>query len=415
MSNKARKSNDITRRSFLGAGLAAGSLAPRAGIGAPLTSSQKPVVDEKGKRRFTLWCASGGLMSARHPSDEAQVVAFVEKCARHGVTHLVPTRGSRMLVEAAREKKIDVHPYLAFNSHGANREQYAWSVHYIGDPGSSTGADQLNRHRAIWSHPKTSVSLSDFAKQHPQYWARTKHGGDTLEPGQRLNLSLAVPEVRSYEVDRYLEIVNSSGGNGCQVEFVSTNTDQGGVGIYGYEDPVVKGFEEKYGHSPFGRLSDDTPWLRFRADLVTQTLTEIREKLKQEHPGAPLSASIIAREFTSKMMNRGRDRYLKVFHDLRAWVDNKVVDELFLWFRTVSDPLEVERQTRQVADVVRGRCPLIVELSCYHVGSFQDPKLMLEAARRAKDSGADSVGMYRGHAVDQLDFWPLVEEISKMS
>ena len=244
-------------------------------------------MDEKGKRRFTLWCASGGLINARHPSDEAQVVAFVEKCARHGVTHLVPTRGSRMLVEAAREKKIDVHPYLAFNSHGANREQYAWSVHYIGDPGSSTGADQLNRHRAIWSHPKTSVSLSDFAKQHPQYWARTKHGGDTLEPGQRLNLSLAVPEVRSYEVDRYLEIVNSSGGNGCQVEFVSTNTDQGGVGIYGYEDPVVKGFEEKYGQSPFGLLSDDTPGRRFRADLVTQTLTEIREKLKQEHPGAP--------------------------------------------------------------------------------------------------------------------------------
>lgn len=58
---------------------------------------------------------------------------------------------------------------------------------------------------------------------------------------------------------------------------------------------------------------------------------------------------------------------------------------------------------------------MIVELSCYHVGSFQDPKLMLEAARQAKGNGADSVGMYRGHAVDQLNFWPLVEEISEMS
>ena len=414
MTNKARRSSDITRRSFLGAGLAAGSLAPRA-IGAPLTGSQKPYADEKGKRRFTLWCASGGLINAQHPADEAQVVAFVEKCVRHGVTHLVPTRGSRMLVEAAREQNIDVHPYLAFNNHGSNREQYTWSVHYIDDPGSPTGTDQLNRHRAIWSHPKTSVSVSDFAKQHPEYWARTKRGGDTLEPEQRLNLSLAIPEVRSYEVDRYLDIANRYGGNGVQIEFVSISTDQGGVGVYGYEDPVVKGFEEKYGRSPFNLQSDDTPWLRYRADLVTQTLTEIREKLKEEHPDAPLSAAIIAREFTAKMMNRGRDRYLKVFHDLRAWVDKKVVDELFLWFRTVSDPLEVGRQTRQVADVVRGRCPLIVELSCYHVGSFQDPKLMLEAARRAKDNGADSVGMYRGHAVDQLDFWPLVEKISQMS
>ena len=133
------------------------------------------------------------------------------------------------------------------------------------------------------------------------------------------------------------------------------------------------------------------------------------------HHGAPLSVAIIAREFTAKMMNRGRDRYLKLFQQLAAWLGKQVIDELFLWFRTVSDPVEVGRQTRQVADLVRGRCPLIVELSCYHVGSFQDPKLMLEAARRAKDNGADSVGMYRAHAVDQLNFWPLVEEISKMS
>ena len=147
---------------------------------------------------------------------------------------------------------------------------------------------------------------------------------------------------------------------------------------------MAQAFQEKYGRSAFDAPSDDTSWLRFRANHVTQTLTEIRERLKQEYPGAPLSAAIIAKEFSVKMMNRGRDRYLKVFHDLRAWVDKKVVDELFLWFRTVSDPAEVGQQTRQVADVVRGRCPLIVELSCYHVGSFQDPKLMLEAARQAK-------------------------------
>ena len=415
MAKKARKSNDISRRSFIGAGLAAGSLVPGASIGAPQTASLAPGTEEKGKRRFTLWCATGGLINAEHPSDEAQVVAFVEKCAQHGVTHLVPTRGSRMLVEAAREKKIDVHPYLAFNSHGANREQYAWSVNYINDPGSPVGREQLGRHRAIWSHPKSSVSLTEFAKKHPEYWARTKGGGDTLEAGQRLNLSLAIPEVRSYEVERYLEIVNNSGGNGCQVEFVSTSTDPGGVGIYGYEDAMAKGFQEKYGRSPFDAASDDTSWLIFRADYVTQTLAEIREKLKQQHPGAPLSVAIIAREFTAKMMNRGRDRYLKLFQQLAAWLGKQVIDELFLWFRTVSDPVEVGRQTRQVADLVRGRCPLIVELSCYHVGSFQDPKLMLEAARRAKDNGADSVGMYRAHAVDQLNFWPLVEEISKMS
>jgi hypothetical protein len=39
---------------------------------------------------------------------------------------------------------------------------------------------------------------------------------------------------------------------------------------------------------------------------------------------------------------------------------------------------------------------------------------MLEAACRAKANGADAVGIYRSHAVEQLDFWPLVEQIEEM-
>jgi len=56
----------------------------------------------------------------------------------------------------------------------------------------------------------------------------------------------------------------------------------------------------------------------------------------------------------------------------------------------------------------------VVELSCYHPGSYQDPKVMLDMARRAKASGADAVGIYRSHAVDQLGFWPVVEAIAGM-
>ena len=39
---------------------------------------------------------------------------------------------------------------------------------------------------------------------------------------------------------------------------------------------------------------------------------------------------------------------------------------------------------------------------------------MLEAARRAKANGADAVGIYRSHAVDQLDFWPIITQIANM-
>ena len=41
-------------------------------------------------------------------------------------------------------------------------------------------------------------------------------------------------------------------------------------------------------------------------------------------------------------------------------------------------------------------------------------QILLDMARRAKASGADAVGIYRSHAVDQLGLWPVVEAIANM-
>ena len=114
------------------------------------------------------------------------------------------------------------------------------------------------------------------------------------------------------------------------------------------------------------------------------------------------------------MIAADEDHYLKVLQDWRAWVDEGLVDELYLWFRTSSDLEALERQTTYAADVIKGRCPLIAELSCYHPGSFQEPALMVEAGRVARANGADAVGVYRSHAVDQLGFWPVLEELAKL-
>jgi hypothetical protein len=39
---------------------------------------------------------------------------------------------------------------------------------------------------------------------------------------------------------------------------------------------------------------------------------------------------------------------------------------------------------------------------------------MVEGARVALANGANAVGVYRSQAVDQLDFWPVLEEIAKL-
>ena len=150
---------------------------------------------------------------------------------------------------------------------------------------------------------------------------------------------------------------------------------------------------------------DDPHWLAFRAGYVTEMLLEARERVKAISDRAVFSATIIARE---------PECSLHGLHDWAAWAERGVLDELYLWFRTEGDPDAVERSVGHAARVVAGRIPLYAELSCYHAGSFQEPELLMEGARRALAAGADAVGVYRHHAVDQLDLWGTLAAIGRL-
>ena len=69
-------------------------------------------------------------------------------------------------------------------------------------------------------------------------------------------------------VDRYMDIVEESGGHGIQVEFVSELRDSHGAAIHGYEAPMVEEYRQRYGQSPSRLLNHDPEWLRFRAGFV---------------------------------------------------------------------------------------------------------------------------------------------------
>lgn len=391
--------SDVNRRGFVGSVLGLTlSLVARVGASGGLTQQTSQ------QRRFLLWCDKGGLINPESSTDEKKVVKFVQKCSDHGVTHLVPWSGTSILVEAAREKGIVVHPYLAFNSHGSRRVSYAWSIDYIGGPpGSAEMRKKLELHQPIWSHPKSSPKLSEFARAHPDYWAQNRKRSDELESGQRRTLSLAVPQVREHEISNYMEMVDRTGGHGVQVEFVSVNRDVNGVGTDGYEKSMVLAYKKKHRRNPMELPNGAPSWVQFRSDYTTVTMRQLREALREKDSLAPMTAALIAREM---------DEYVKVFQDWPTWVDQNLLDELHLWFRTTSDVRRVERQVSEAVKRIRGRCPVVAELSCYHVGSFQDPDVLMEAARRARGSGADAVGIYRSHAVEQLGFWPLVEKIA---
>ena len=68
--------------------------------------------------------------------------------------------------------------------------------------------------------------------------------------------------------------------------------------------------------------------MQFRPDYVTLALTEMRAAVKQADPDAVFSTTLIAGE---------KEDYLKLLHDWPAWIEQGLIDEFYIWFRTNSD------------------------------------------------------------------------------
>ncbi len=366
------------------------------------------LVLEAGLTDVMLWGPPVVPSGPLEPSFRDDVEAWVRKCVDAGVTRIIGGDRTRVLTEVAESNGIQVHPYVNYNSfprHGWARVTYGWSLDFLRPPvGSPEAGTLLKSHHPIYDNPRIDTSMTDFARAHPEYRSLPRDRSYTLRPGQDLYLSLAFPEVRAEQSKEFVDVLEETGGSGVQVEFVLGNEDENGVVTYGYEEAVASRFEETHGRNPLEIPNDDPDWVQFRADYVTRYMVELRDTVKEARPDATLSATLIAGEPGDQ---------LKLLHDWPAWIDAGALDELFFWFRTNSDLGDLARQMRHAADVVNGRCPVIAELSCYHPGSFQEADLMVEAGRVAKDNGADSVGIYRTHGVEQLNFWHVLEQFSR--
>lgn len=359
--------------------------------------------------RLILWGPPVVESVPGDPDYVAHLPAWVQKCADVGISKIIGGDHTLALTEAAHAVGIKVDPYVNYNSfprHGSARVTMGWSLDFLRPSITSPeGRAILDKHRPIYDNPQVKTTITDFAAKHPQYRSLTRRRAYNLQPGDDLYLSPAFPEVRAQQVGIFLESLAATQGDGIQVEFVLGNEDENGAVPYGYEDRTVAAFQAKHGKDPFTLPNDDPEWLQFRADYVTLFLSELRAAVKQSSPDAVFSTTMIAGE---------KEDYLKLLHDWPTWIEQGLLDECYIWFRTNSDLAALERQIRHITDVAKGRVPVIAELSCYHPGSFQEPELMLTAGKIAMESGASGVGIYRSHAVEQLDFWPVLEKLGKL-
>lgn len=411
--NRTPEPGGLGRRDFLRGAVAATAAATA--CGAPPESRSEngegSTPSGGGARKelsagVNLWGQDLGLGELHDPGPSGRTEAeeYLARCADHGVSRVFAPGASAELVEAGQAAGVEVHPYKAVASHGGMRMYPAWSANFMVPRfGTPEGRETLDAHRPIWSHPRRVPSLSDFLREHPEHRHRNRGLGDEMEPWEKVFLSPGLAEGRRHEAGAFAALLRSSGARGIQAEFVSINEDADGVSVDGYEDSIASAFREETGRDPFRIPNGDPEWVRFRADLWTGMVRDLRDAVKAERADAVFTATVIDRE---------ADRYLPAMQDWPAWVEQGLVDEMHLWFRSTTDIATIARRSRQMVETVAARVPVVAEFSCYHPGSLQTAEAMTAAAEAAREAGVDGLGIYRSHAVEQLGFWPLLARMA---
>ncbi len=112
----------------------------------------------------------------------------------------------------------------------------------------------------------SSLFNSDFWRAHPEFRILGPKGE------VRTPMSYAFPEVRAFRLGILREAAERE-IDGIDLDFLRHPP------FFGYEEPLVKAFQDKYGLDPRTLPADDSRWLHLRAEVMTNFLREIRKML----------------------------------------------------------------------------------------------------------------------------------------
>lgn len=194
------------------------------------------------------WCVTSGSR-VNYPSTISELIGA-------GLTDF-PRRGDRQAYEAFRriaDGGVNLTAAVAAACHEAGFLCYA-SMRMNGDYAKSADGD-LNQRQFN----------STFWWQHPDLRVRGPKGED------RTKLSYAYPEVREFKLGILREVA-ATDIDGVNLDFLRHPP------FFGYDEPLLRAFREKYGEDARTVKPDDPRWLDLRAEVMTGFVRAVRELL----------------------------------------------------------------------------------------------------------------------------------------
>jgi DNA-binding beta-propeller fold protein YncE len=239
------------------------------------------------------------------------------------------------------------------------------------------------------------ITNSDVFERHPE-WCIWKKGA--AEPMRTL-LGWSNAHARSFRADHIVAQVKATGVQGVMLDYIRyLGTD------YGYDPAVIEGFFRVHGVNPVTLPQDDSRWMQYRADFVTDFIVELRRKLAVEIPDRHVEISVY---LSGDDPSPGK--YLKAsMQDWKTWARMGIVDKLNVAQYT-RDLDEIYAAVRRVREAVPDRVKINSFIACYG-GNLNTPELLAKGIEASLAGGADEITIYRGDAIEELKLWPAIRQ-----
>ena len=224
---------------------------------------------------------------------------------------------------------------------------WSWERHLARDVGTSAMAVAAARKRdmGIWGMTALfdhgAQARVDSAKMgvpspvedklrvaHPE-WVAVDRAGLRRQAGP---MELAYPELRRALVDRYVDLVVRRGYDGLMfytyVEHCALRFED----EYGFNDPVVSAFKERYGQDIRVEPFDKHAWYRLRGEFVTQFLRELSAAFHGKGKKLGVAIDPQTPHFPAPWLCVRDVRPTGRIHmDWERWVREGIVDEIMVY------------------------------------------------------------------------------------
>jgi hypothetical protein len=399
-------------------GLAQSSSGAKLTLSAPLTHSDwmlkknGPKWGDAGVRHMLDACKAAGWSNVYWRVFDAGVSTYKSKFLRAGdkaetdnyfnpqneADLAIRQKFSPMTPERSAEilKQLEAIDYSTFDSlaaaidygHKIGLKIWAWAT--------------INEDDHGWGWP------SEFSKAHPEFrWVR--------RDGRKYHsqLSFAFPEVREYKLNLIDELVALYNIDGLFLDWIRTGdvrdnpqNDNKGVADYGYEEPNIATFKQKYGADPHSVPNDDDRWVRLRAVPQTEFMRAVRRRVNLVHKKQIPIAVMVGHPWHYRGLQDPIDGNLRgLLLDVPTWAKEGLMDFAVAagYYRAGGD---AQKAFHALNEEVAGKIDL-----WYYAWVPQTPEEFQREFDAARNLGAERMLFWEADYIDDRRNAPALKQV----